>query len=115
MFLTHLGLSSLHRNQVKTEYLMSIESSEILLEEIGTQALTTAAYQPPDTVLQAVDAVTLDNVVKVGAFIVKRWRYWSTSLNHHRFIFFTPSLHWCFAIYYQKFLKKQLHLSMFSH
>lgn len=52
---------------------MSIESSEILLEEIGAQALTTAAYQPPDTVLQAVDAVTLDNVVKVGAFIVKRW------------------------------------------
>lgn len=44
---------------------MLTESSEVLLEEIGTQALTTAAYQQPDTVLQAVDAITLDNVIKV--------------------------------------------------
>ena len=60
---------SLRRNQVKIEYLMSIESSEGLLEEIGAQALTTAAYQAPETVLQAVDSVTQNDVVKVSGFI----------------------------------------------
>uniref|UniRef100_A0A665V2J1 Cytochrome b-c1 complex subunit 2, mitochondrial-like n=1 Tax=Echeneis naucrates TaxID=173247 RepID=A0A665V2J1_ECHNA len=54
------------KNQVKAEYLMSIESSEGLLEEMGAQALTTAAYQPPDTVLQTIDAVTQDDVVKAA-------------------------------------------------
>lgn len=53
---------------MKTEYLMSIESSDILLEEIGAQALTTGAYQSPDAVVQAMDAVTHDDVVKVRAF-----------------------------------------------
>lgn len=56
---------------MKTEYLMSIESSESLLEEIGAQALTTAAYQPPDTIVQTIDAVTKGDVVKVSAFTVK--------------------------------------------
>ncbi|XP_041831818.1 cytochrome b-c1 complex subunit 2, mitochondrial isoform X1 [Melanotaenia boesemani] len=54
------------KNQMKAEYLMSIESSEGLLEEIGAQALTTAAYQAPDTVLQAIDTVTQDDVVKAA-------------------------------------------------
>lgn len=52
---------------MKFDYLMSIESSEGLLEEIGAQALATAAYQLPDAVLQAIDAVTHDDVVKVSA------------------------------------------------
>lgn len=52
---------------MKTEYLMSIESSDSLLEEIGAQALITASYQPPDSVLQAVDAVALNDVVQVCA------------------------------------------------
>ncbi|KAM6966455.1 ubiquinol-cytochrome c reductase core protein 2a [Tautogolabrus adspersus] len=54
------------KTQVKTEYLMSIESSESLLEEIGAQALATAAYQLPDSVIQAVEAVTHDDVVKAA-------------------------------------------------
>lgn len=54
------------KNQVKIEYLMSIESSEGLLEEIGAQALNTAAYQVPETVLQAVDSVTQNDVVKAA-------------------------------------------------
>lgn len=62
---THLPISSACRNQVKTEYLMLMENSEVMLEEVGAQALAAAAYQPPDAVLQAVDDVTLDNVVKV--------------------------------------------------
>ncbi|KAI3359859.1 hypothetical protein L3Q82_014209, partial [Scortum barcoo] len=59
------------KNQVKAEYLMSIESSENLLEEIGAQALATAAYQLPDAVVQAIDAVTHNDVIKVGAFGVE--------------------------------------------
>lgn len=49
---------------------MSMESSEALIEEIGAQALTTAAYQPPATVLQTIDTVTKDDVVKVSPFSV---------------------------------------------
>lgn len=60
MFLT------LRRNQVKTDYLMSLETSESLLEEIGAQALATATYELPDTVVKAIDAVTHGDVVKVS-------------------------------------------------
>uniref|UniRef100_A0A3B3ZCK6 Ubiquinol-cytochrome c reductase core protein 2a n=1 Tax=Periophthalmus magnuspinnatus TaxID=409849 RepID=A0A3B3ZCK6_9GOBI len=44
------------KNQVKVEYLMSLEDSDGLLQEIGAQALMTGTYQAPDTVLQAVGA-----------------------------------------------------------
>ncbi|XP_072224882.1 ubiquinol-cytochrome c reductase core protein 2a [Leuresthes tenuis] len=54
------------KNQVKAEYLMSIESSEGLLEEIGAQVLSTAAYQSPDTVLQAIETLTKADVVKAA-------------------------------------------------
>lgn len=49
---------------------MSIESSEGLIEEIGAQALMTAAYQSPETVLQAIDSITHDDVVKVSALLM---------------------------------------------
>uniref|UniRef100_A0A8C6PWN5 Ubiquinol-cytochrome c reductase core protein 2a n=1 Tax=Nothobranchius furzeri TaxID=105023 RepID=A0A8C6PWN5_NOTFU len=55
-----------HRNQVKAECLMSMETSECLLGEIGAQVLTTAAYQAPESVLQAIDAVTKDDVMKAA-------------------------------------------------
>ncbi|KAF7666410.1 hypothetical protein LDENG_00107710 [Lucifuga dentata] len=54
------------KNQVKADYLMSIECSEVLIEEIGAQALTTAAYKVPETVLQSVDAVTQADVVQAA-------------------------------------------------
>lgn len=54
------------KSQVKAEYLMSMESSEGLLEEVGAQALATGAYQDPDAVLKAIDAVTQDDVVKAA-------------------------------------------------
>lgn len=47
---------------------MSVESSDVLMEEIGAQTLTTAAYQLPHTVLQTTDAVTQEDVVKVCGF-----------------------------------------------
>ncbi|KAJ0001405.1 hypothetical protein NQD34_006425 [Periophthalmus magnuspinnatus] len=54
------------KNQVKVEYLMSLEDSDGLLQEIGAQALMTGTYQAPDTVLQAVGAVTPEDVVKAN-------------------------------------------------
>lgn len=63
-----LCLTPLCRNQLKAEYLMSMESSEGLLEEIGAQALTAGVYQAPDAVLKAIDAITQNDVVKVCAF-----------------------------------------------
>ncbi|KAM4597779.1 ubiquinol-cytochrome c reductase core protein 2a [Polymixia lowei] len=54
------------KNQVKTEYLMSMECSEGLLEEIGAQALATGAYQAPEAILQGIDSVTHADVVKAA-------------------------------------------------
>ncbi|XP_035511245.1 cytochrome b-c1 complex subunit 2, mitochondrial [Morone saxatilis] len=67
------------KNQLKAEYLMSLESSESLLEEIGAQALTTAAYQLPDTVVQAIEAVTQDDVVKAAQKFVDGKKTMATS------------------------------------
>uniref|UniRef100_A0A8C7XC10 Ubiquinol-cytochrome c reductase core protein 2a n=1 Tax=Oryzias sinensis TaxID=183150 RepID=A0A8C7XC10_9TELE len=58
------------KNQVKAEYLMSIEGSDGLMEEMGTQVLTTVAYQAPDTVLQAIEAVSQDAVVQAAKTFV---------------------------------------------
>ncbi|XP_004071490.1 cytochrome b-c1 complex subunit 2, mitochondrial [Oryzias latipes] len=58
------------KNQVKAEYLMSIEGSDGLMEELGTQVLTTVAYQAPDTVLQAIEAVSQDAVVQAAKTFV---------------------------------------------
>lgn len=49
---------------------MSLENSDGLLEEIGAQALTTASYQLPDSVLQTIDAVALSDVVQVCAVLI---------------------------------------------
>ncbi|XP_049600206.1 ubiquinol-cytochrome c reductase core protein 2a isoform X3 [Syngnathus scovelli] len=52
--------------QAKVDYLLSTESSDGLMAEIGAQALETAAYRPPEAVLQAIDAVTQEHVVKAA-------------------------------------------------
>ncbi|CAL9693349.1 unnamed protein product [Knipowitschia caucasica] len=51
------------KNQVKVEYLMSLEDSAGLLEEMGAQALMTGTYQAPDAVLEAIQAVTPEHVI----------------------------------------------------
>lgn len=58
------------KNQVKAEYLMSLESSEGLLEEIGAQALSTGTYQAPASVLQGIEAITPDDVIKAAKSFV---------------------------------------------
>ncbi|XP_005808923.1 cytochrome b-c1 complex subunit 2, mitochondrial-like [Xiphophorus maculatus] len=67
------------KNQVKAEYLMSIESSEGLLEEIGAQALNTAAYQAPESVLHAIDAITRADIVKAARKFVDGKKTMATS------------------------------------
>ena len=61
--LTHL---SLDRNKLKAGYLMSVESSEGFLDEVGSQALAACSYTPPSTVLQQSDAVADADVINVS-------------------------------------------------
>jgi ubiquinol-cytochrome c reductase core subunit 2 len=56
----------LDRNKLKAGYLMSVETSEGFLSEIGSQALAAGSYMPPSTVLQQIDSVADADVVKVS-------------------------------------------------
>uniref|UniRef100_A0A8B9KE23 Cytochrome b-c1 complex subunit 2, mitochondrial n=1 Tax=Astyanax mexicanus TaxID=7994 RepID=A0A8B9KE23_ASTMX len=64
----NLAASDLSRAkaQLKAEYLMSIESSESLLESIGTQALTEGTYHSPEAITQKVDAVSSSDVINAA-------------------------------------------------
>ncbi|XP_072522754.1 cytochrome b-c1 complex subunit 2, mitochondrial isoform X2 [Salminus brasiliensis] len=63
-----LAASDLNRakTQLKAEYLMSIESSENLLETIGMQALTEGTYHSPEAITQKIDAVSSSDVVNAA-------------------------------------------------
>lgn len=54
------------RNKLKAGYLMSVESSEGFLDEVGSQALAAGSYTPPSTVLQQIDAVADADVINVS-------------------------------------------------
>lgn len=54
------------KNQVKAEYLMSLEATEGVLEEVGAQLLTTGAYSKPEAVLHGIDSVTSSDVVNAA-------------------------------------------------
>lgn len=45
---------------------MSLETSEGLLEAIGTQALTEGTYYTPEAITQKIDAVSSSDVVNVS-------------------------------------------------
>lgn len=65
---------------MKAEYLMSLETSDSLLEEVGAQLLASGAYSKPEAVLQAIDAVTSSEVANVSvltmeSFIMNRIYY----------------------------------------
>ncbi|KAG9333663.1 hypothetical protein JZ751_010732, partial [Albula glossodonta] len=51
------------KNQVKADYLMSLESSEGMLEDMGSQALAGGTYQPPEAVAQGIDSVSSNDVI----------------------------------------------------
>lgn len=44
---------------------MSLETSEGLLEEMGTQALAKGSYSPPEEICKGIDNVTLTDVANV--------------------------------------------------
>ncbi|MFT7817685.1 cytochrome b-c1 complex subunit 2, mitochondrial isoform X2 [Arapaima gigas] len=54
------------KNQVKSDYLMTLENSSGLLEDMGLQGLTAGVYHPPEAVIQTIDSVTADSVVNAA-------------------------------------------------
>lgn len=55
----------LYRGQLKGHFLMSLETSEGLLEEMGAQALAKGSYCPPEEICKGIDNVTLTDVANV--------------------------------------------------
>ncbi|XP_077482099.1 cytochrome b-c1 complex subunit 2, mitochondrial [Stigmatopora argus] len=51
---------------LKSHLLMSVETCEGLLEAMGTQALTSAAYQPPEEFAKTIDNVSLTDVANAA-------------------------------------------------
>uniref|UniRef100_A0A671P559 Cytochrome b-c1 complex subunit 2, mitochondrial-like n=1 Tax=Sinocyclocheilus anshuiensis TaxID=1608454 RepID=A0A671P559_9TELE len=54
------------KNQLTAEYLMSVESSEGLMEAIGSQVLAEGTYHSPEAVTQKISAVSSADVVNVA-------------------------------------------------
>ncbi|XP_053326737.1 cytochrome b-c1 complex subunit 2, mitochondrial [Spea bombifrons] len=52
--------------QLKTHYLFSVENSNGLLSEIGTQALATGTYTSPADAIQQIDSVTSASVISAA-------------------------------------------------
>ncbi|XP_043105982.1 cytochrome b-c1 complex subunit 2, mitochondrial [Puntigrus tetrazona] len=59
------------KSQLKTDYLMSLESSEGLLEELGVQVLSSGAYSSPQSVTENIDSVTSGDVVNAAKKFVE--------------------------------------------
>ncbi|XP_063171304.1 cytochrome b-c1 complex subunit 2, mitochondrial [Candoia aspera] len=54
------------KQQLKAAFFMSVESSEGLLNEIGSQALASGTYTSPATVAEQIDSVTTADVVNAA-------------------------------------------------
>ncbi|XP_078521191.1 cytochrome b-c1 complex subunit 2, mitochondrial isoform X2 [Lissotriton helveticus] len=54
------------KNQLKARYLMLAESSDGLLDEIGSQALASGTYVPPTEGVQSIDSVSTADIVNVA-------------------------------------------------
>uniref|UniRef100_A0A2R8MAS3 Peptidase M16 N-terminal domain-containing protein n=1 Tax=Callithrix jacchus TaxID=9483 RepID=A0A2R8MAS3_CALJA len=78
----------LDRNKLKAGYLMSVESSEGLLEEVGSQALIAGSYVPPSTVLQQIDSVANADIINAAKKFVsgKKSMAASGNLGHTPFV-----------------------------
>uniref|UniRef100_A0AAY4D498 Ubiquinol-cytochrome c reductase core protein 2b n=1 Tax=Denticeps clupeoides TaxID=299321 RepID=A0AAY4D498_9TELE len=55
-----------HLTQLKAEYLMSLEATDSLLDELGNQALASGTYAAPESVTQGIDSVTASDVAKAA-------------------------------------------------
>uniref|UniRef100_A0A8C0XJ50 Cytochrome b-c1 complex subunit 2, mitochondrial n=2 Tax=Castor canadensis TaxID=51338 RepID=A0A8C0XJ50_CASCN len=76
------------KNKLKAGYLMSIESSEGFLDEVGSQALVGTSYVPPSTVLQQIDLVTDADVINAAQKFVSGQKSMAASgnLGHTPFV-----------------------------
>lgn len=76
------------KNKLKAGYLMSMETSEGFLSEIGSQALAAGSYMPPSTILQQIDCVADADVVKAAKKFVsgKKSMAASGNLGHTPFL-----------------------------
>lgn len=54
------------RNQLKATYLMSVETAEGLLNEIGSESLMSGTHTSPSVVAQKIDSVATADVVNVS-------------------------------------------------
>lgn len=76
------------KNKLKAGYLMSVESSEGFLDEVGSQALVAGSYVPPSTVLQQIDSVADVDVINAAKKFVSGQKSMAASgnLGHTPFV-----------------------------
>lgn len=83
------------RNQLKATYLMSVETAEGLLNEIGSESLVSGTHTSPSVVAQKIDSVATADVVNV-------------SMCRHLQVFLNHCVSWVFFLY-----KTGAHLCVF--
>lgn len=76
------------KNKLKAGYLMSVESSEGFLDEVGSQALVAGSYIPPSTFLQQIDSVANTDVINAAKKFVSGQKSMAASgnLGHTPFV-----------------------------
>ncbi|KAK7808432.1 hypothetical protein U0070_019689 [Myodes glareolus] len=76
------------KNTLKAGYLMSVETSEGFLSEIGSQALVADSYMSPPTFLQQIDSVADADIIKAAKKFVsdKKSMAASGNLGHTPFL-----------------------------
>nr|XP_046213097.1 cytochrome b-c1 complex subunit 2, mitochondrial-like [Oncorhynchus gorbuscha] len=69
------------KTQLKAEYLMSLESSEGLLDAMGSQALARGAYHSPEAIAQMIDSVSATDVANAANKFVSGKKSMASSGN----------------------------------
>lgn len=82
------------RNQLKANYLMSVETSKGLLNEIGSESLVSGTHTSPSVAAQKIDSVATADVVNVSMC-----QHLQVFLNHCvRFFLWKTDAHFCVFI-----------------
>ncbi|XP_064789554.1 cytochrome b-c1 complex subunit 2, mitochondrial-like [Oncorhynchus masou masou] len=69
------------KTQLKAEYLMSLESSEGLLDAMGSQALSEGVYHSPEAIAQKIDSVSATDVANAANKFVSGKKSMASSGN----------------------------------
>uniref|UniRef100_A0A673WB17 Ubiquinol-cytochrome c reductase core protein 2b n=1 Tax=Salmo trutta TaxID=8032 RepID=A0A673WB17_SALTR len=69
------------KTQLKAEYLMSLESSEGLLDAMGSQALSGGVYHSPEAIAQKIDSVSATDVASAANKFVSGKKSMASSGN----------------------------------